>query len=566
MILTEQQITDIIIKNPNKSLIDSAREYNKMMRMHLYGEKIETELTTIEGYEKENMRSLRVKYARSNKDLCSRLARPIDKVFSAKGGSIYYNLGDAEDKRARQISSDIRSGYSIKQWLQDSWRLHYLDDPNGVIFMEILPAQQAQINRRKGKSFVYPVYVSSCNIYDYQPNGVNLEYIVFETEKSERVELGYKEDDDIYRIVDDANDYYVIRVDENVRIITELTLPNLFLSVPAILNSDIPDPNMTGKMLSFFDEVLEMANHYLVKGSIKVTHDFLHGFPKYSEFADDCPECSGSRYSGAEKCGSCGGTGKKIMIRVSDAKLLTWPTKDEQVILPKDVGGYISPDKTFWEISTEDLKVLEAMMQYTLWGASDQPQTTGMAATQQGGQKTATEIMTELKPQSDRLYPITESAEKRHKFILDAAVQIQINQNYPGSTVNYGKRYMLESPDVLWEKYVKAKTAGAATSALDDLLVEYYETKYDSDPVKLAIQLKLMRVEPFVHLTTLQLKALSPGEDDYKAKLYFGEWLSTLNEAMILSFSIDVLKEQLTTFAAGKEIQQEQQQKPPIAA
>jgi hypothetical protein len=138
---------------------------------------------------------------------------------------------------------------------------------------------------------------------------------------------------------------------------------------------------------------------------------------------------------------------------------------------------------------------------------------------------------------------------------MRSAIQITINQSYQGATVNYGKRYMLESPDVLWEKYSNARIKGAATSVLDDLLQEYYEAKYDSDPIKLAIQSKLMKVEPFIHKTTEQVdSAISITPEDKIQKLYFSEWLSTLNEAMILSFSVEELKMQLEESVAKKTL------------
>jgi hypothetical protein len=490
----------------------------------------------------------------------NRLARPLDKVFSAKGGSVYTNLADAQDKKARALSADIRAGYSIKQWVESFWKPHYLDDPNGFIFMEIAPADVALKLRSTGKNYVYPTYKSVCSVYDYMPSGSSLEYVVFNVDNSEKVAAGLQESDVIFRVVDDAMDYYVKQEGEVVTILQNLSFPNLFMKVPAILNSDIANPNMNGNMLSLLDEVLELANQFLVKGSIKVTHEFMHGFPKYWEYADNCDKCGGNGMVEAKPCTECKGTGKKLMTKVSDAKLLTYPQTKEDATVTPNVAGYVEPSKTYWEISTSDLKLLEDLMNYTLWGANPMPTTQGMSTDQQGGQKTATEIMSDIKPQSDRLHPVTESAEKRHKFILDAAVMIVINQAYPGSTVNYGKRYMLEGPDVLWEKYSKARTTGAATSVLDDLLMEYYETKFDSDPIKLAIQSKLMKVEPFVHSTVLQVKALGPSEDDYKAKLYFSEWLATLNEAVIVSKSVDELRAMLNVWVSGKVLPQPEMQ------
>ena len=562
MILNEDQIKSIILNNPNAELVNTGQVYSKLLRMYFYGEKLSENLPVIAEYEKPTLRELRVKYTKSTKDLFARVTRPIDKVFSSKGGSIYYNLSEAQDKKARQLTTDVRSGYSAKAWIENFWKPHFLDDPNGFIFMEIADRQTALQLKKKGKSFVYPTYKSISTVYDYLPNGASLEYVVFKLDAKEKIAAGLKVEDQVYRVVDDAADYYVKReAADTVTIISELTLLNYFGQVPAMLNSDIPNPTRDGNMLSPMDQVLELAHQFLLKGSIKVTHDFLHGFPKYWEYADDCNTCGGTRLVGAETCKDCKGTGKKLMTKVSDAKLLSHPqTKEDPVITP-NVAGYVEPSKIYWEIATTDLQMLEDLINFTLWGANPMPRTQGMKTDQQAGQKTATEIMTDIKPQSDRLHPISEAAEKRDKFIRDAVIKTQVNPFYQGASVKYGKRYMLESHDVLFERYIDAKTKGAAESVLNDMLVEYYETKYDSDPVKLAIQIKLMKVEPFVHLTATQLKALSPAEEDYKAKLYFGEWLATLNDAMILSFSEEELKTQLAENVKTKKLPEPETQK-----
>ena len=555
MIYTEAEIKDIILKNPNKLLVDTGKKYNKEMRKHFYGEHLEAALTTIDGMEKETMRNLRVKYANSNKDLFSRLSRPIDKVFSARGGSIYYNLPETQEKMARTLAMDVKGGRSVKKWIENFWRQHYLDDPYGITFMEIAQEQKARQLYSQGKSFVYPTYKSIQCIYDYLPNGSNLDYVCFTVNAADKLAAGFKPEDKIFRFVDDAMDYFVQQTDaETVIILKEHSLPNLFMYVPGKINSDIPDPNLENGHLSLFNDILELANTFLLKGSIKLTHEFLFAFPKYWEYADDCGECNGTTLVNGETCKKCKGSGKSIMSKVSDAKLITWPQSKDDAIVTPNVAGYVSPDKIYWEISTNDLQLLEDLQNYTIWGASNVSKIKDVGGDVAQAPKTATEINAEIKPQSDRLAPISECAENHHKFILDSMIRIQVNQNYKGSSVNYGKRYIVESPDVIWEKYSNARTKGAAVSILDDLLMEYYEAKYNSDPVKLAIQTKLMKVEPFVHLTTTQLKGLGAGDDDYKAKLYFSEWLSTMNDAVLISTDIETLKTDMYTYTGTRKL------------
>lgn len=293
-----------------------------------------------------------------------------------------------------------------------------------------------------------------------------------------------------------------------------------------------------------------------LKGSIKLTHEFLFAFPKYWEYADDCKTCRGTGYKEKDLCPDCNGTKKSIMSKVSDAKVINWPKDKDTPTVTPNVAGFISPDKTYWEISTNDLQLLEDLMNYTIWGASNISKTkdVGTNAGANSAPKTATEISAEIKPQSDRLSPITECAEAHHKFILDAIIRIQINQNYTGASVNYGKRYIVESPDVLWEKYSNARQKGAASSILDDLLMEYYEAKYNSDPVKLLMQMKLMKIEPFVHYKISEVSTFKVSDQDYKAKVYFGEWLSSINEATLIALSIDDLRTNMYAYTGIKEL------------
>ena len=143
MILDLVQIKSIIFDRPNLPLITAGIEYNKTMRMHLYGTGLKDELSKIEGYESTDIQKLRSKYARSNKDLYSRLSRPMDKVFSARGGSVYYNLPEDQKKIAVNISQNVRNGFSVRKWIESFWKAHMLDDPFGIIFLEILPKQEA---------------------------------------------------------------------------------------------------------------------------------------------------------------------------------------------------------------------------------------------------------------------------------------------------------------------------------------------------------------------------------------------------------------------------------------
>jgi hypothetical protein len=553
MILSSEQLTKVIIENPNRDKVRSAREYNDLLRKHMYGDGLETSLTKIPGFEKQEIRDARAKYARSNKDLFSRLSRPIDKVFSAKGGSIYYNLAESQEKQARRLADSLVGGMSLRKWMEVHWRPHFLDDPAGLILVEILPQREAILAKQQNRSFVFPVYLRSKQVYDYLFNGTICEYLAVAVDKRQNASYGFDDNADLYRVIDDAYDYIVRRHDQSVEIVQQHTYPNIFRKVPAISNSDFQDPEGKKVFVSLFDDIIGLADDFLLDGSIKRVHKFMHGFPKYAEFADMCPTCNGSMLVEGEDCPSCKGSGRMAMVTPSSMKLLIYPEKDEPVITPDQVAAYISPDKTYFEISAGEMLDLENAMSVTVWGTPSRLKTAGMSANGNGDIKTATEIVDELKPQSDRLLPISEAAERREKFILDLLILVQVNNNYGGCNLSYGRRYMIEGADAIWEKYSNARTKGAPQNVLDTLLSEYYESNYQSDPMALAIAQKLMYVEPFVHMTVQQLKALDADPTDYLCKLYFSEWLALVNDAMLLVYSVEELKNQLKAFVADKK-------------
>lgn len=547
MRLTETQIVDIIKNNPAKATIKKAVDYNTKMRMHLYGDDLSKNISLVDGFEKDNMKAIRAKYAKSNKDLFSRLSRPIDKVFSARGGSAYYNMNDANDKRAMGLTMNVRDGYSAKKWIESFWKPHMLDDPNGVIFIEIGDGNPYPLG------VAYPTYKSITSIYDYATKGVMLDYIVFKLDDNDKKKAGYKPEDIIFRVVDDVNDYLVKQEQNEVTILKSDTIPNYFSIVPAIINSDVVSAD-TGLFISLFDEVVELANDFLLDGSIKRMMKFRHGFPKYWEYSDSCADCKGEGTVNGEKCNTCKGTGQKLMINPGDNKLLSWPeTKDDPILAP-NIAGYVEPSKTYFDIASVELAELENAMNYTVWGASTAHKAQGPTGVNASdGQKTATQVIDDMQPKIDRLYPISEAAEKRHKFVIDLLITHNMKQtkywDVKGSSINYGRRYLLETPDIIWTRYSDARAKGASVSILDGLLREYIETKYVGDPISLAIQTKLMALEPFVHLTIAQAEPLIELELDYVKKLYFGQWVNSLRKNELLVMNEVQLEDLLTTYA-----------------
>ena len=560
MILSSADIKRILTE-PVPAPLVRAKDYSVKLRRHIRGKDVtgekSKEVQQVRGLETPTMKELRAKYCRSNKDLFSRLTRPTDKVFTSRGGFLYLNLKD--EKKVRVMLSDVTNGLSIRDWFKTTWLPHYLDDPGGVILMELMDGPAAAEAQQQGRSIAFPVYVPVSSIHAYRAKGAKLDYLVLPISKAYLKELGLDENWTVYRVIDDAADT-LYRVEKNGDVVTEISgqrFQNYFAEVPAMLCSSIPDPLGQKPSLSFFDDVIELGEHFFLYGSIKLTSDFQHAYPKRAEIGTPCVMCKGEGLKGAEPCPECKGTGLQITQGVASVKVLRPPeTKDDATVKPSEAIAYHAPSKDFHDIATGLLADLENRMTITAWGTQAQIKTTGMSALRDGTPKTATQVIDDMKPQADRLAEVSEAAEQRIKFFTDLLIRVNGYPGYEGCSFSLGRRYLLESPDSVWQKYSEARQKGAPQNVLDSLLWEYYETLYQSDNVRLYEAVKMMRVEPFVHLTVSQVVALVNvmKPEDVAAKVYFSEWLSQLDSGQKLSLDEEALRKNLYEYAAARKV------------
>jgi hypothetical protein len=553
------QLLDILVKRPNKKLIDFGRDQRKRVRMHMYGIGMEEHLTMIKGFERPWLKQVRTKYVQSNKDLFARLMKPITKVFTARGGSSYYNLSGNENEMAATFDSNIFPGISTKKWLEMHWKTRMIDDPMGLLFMEIDSAGNT-----------YPTYKSIEDIVEYKLSEGRVEYVVFSVDNQTKKALGVENEAAVYRVVDDMFDKIVVVKDTTTIFeIPGQTFLNYFGYVPAMTNSYVPNPDGDGFVTPFY-WVLDLADQYLLKISIRITHEFLHGFPKYFEYADDCLECLGSGKIRGKNCTHCKGTGKKIMTAVSDVKLLEWPTEKGGGLIKGAPGGYIEPSKIFWEIASNGLLELEERINKTLWGSHTSTKLKPGVGLSAGpnGIVTATEVIDNKQPEIDALNEISDAAEKRDKFIVDSVVTIKMNKRgYSaggGCSKTYGRRFLMEEPDALLLRYTDARKQGVSPMILFGLYEQYIEARYQSDGVSLSLHKKMMKVEPFMHYTLAELKLNGATPEDIRRKIFYGEWLAQISNNNLILASISQLQAQFEAFVSTKPlpVEEEKEVKP----
>jgi hypothetical protein len=557
MIYGEDAIKQIILTNPNKAMLDAARVKSKKLRMHIEGEGLDEYIEGMPYFEKAELLKIRKKYARSNRDLFDRLFRQRDKVFSAKGGSKKYMLPETQEKQLKAYLHGVKDGMSLEKWIEvvalKSWDV----DPMSLTFIEL---------NQEGKA--YPTYKSTSVIYDYELKGRRPKYVLFSLTQGEIAKLVQAQvittpatGSRVYRFVDDVSDRIVVREGEVIFFPKSAQFPNYFMTVPGMVNSDMPVFN-SDMYQSSADVVMELAQEFLNDGSAKVISKKYHMFLKAWELATECGKCKGTRFIGDTQCPECNGEGIKPYTKPSD--IIKVSPSDENTKIPIPPGGYFTPPKEGWEMMNLELQLLESAMRDTYWGTGDLRRAHGPDSP--AGGETATEILDDYRPIADRLKVFTDWAQHLNKFCADLIGAVMFASSYKGSSIVYGDRYMLENPDQLWKKYNEARKSGAPDTALDSFLIEYYEGKYSGNPMQLQRHLILMKVEPFIHVTVDTILKWPVSDQMKLTKVYFGEWNSSLTDMEVIGSTPEALRKALDQYVISVQPAIEKPKEEPIPA
>jgi len=503
MTLELDQIKTYILDSFNKELISKAREHHRKVNMHVNGVGLDAWLKQIKTYENDQQYLLRKQYKRSNKALYSNLLRPLDKVFHTRGGAKYYNLSENQEKEFKQILSSLPNGFSVEKFCETIWKQKKITDPSGIIFIEISVDGESS----------YPSYKSITSILDYQFNNTSIEYVIFEPEE---VLVGDKTFEKI-RVVDDAFDYMFRKEEDEITLIEDETFPNYWGYVPAIIISNEFD-EVYGYAKSFIDSSIELADEVVCDNSVKNIFKKTSGFPSYWEYERKCLVCSNSPgYLNGDKCPSCGGDGIRKSKDVSDITVVALNEQGESN--PTPPSGYVAPDITTWKQMNEEEDYLKQAIHYAQWGT--------LAFIEDSVQKTATGVTADLMPVHDQLNVFSSEAESIEKFITDTIGRFYYGLGYKGSTIIYGRRYVVESPDQIINKLAEMKQKGVSENIQRNKYKEYLQAEYNNDPYEMTKQIKIFDLDLFPLYTTKDFSDMGL-EKAMIEKLLFGEWIKTI--------------------------------------
>ena len=597
---TLPQISNIIIKRPNKKRVEYAQKVNKKMMLHLHGVGMKNALARLQYFENNDVYMARRDYAMSNVDLFGRLLQEEEQVFTTRGGSSYFNLPPAQEKEMNILLTDVIYGQTLRQWVHNFGLNAYRADPMGVIFMEVekVTAIEGVDNVEAGKPLqynietpkCYPTYKCSQDIWECQCNGRGLDYICFALTDAEKIEYGIKEQDTsvyptpnnkvgfkntFFRWVDDSQDVIVkLEVSSGIQVdskpapqLTVLTLDGqanpMFIGwgkVPGFIISDLIKFTDAATFDTPLVKVVELADAFLYDRSIHTLTKKYHGFPKAVEPLLPCAYCGGEGFKKGKPCPECTipgqdkGTGYKLQTKVSDV------AKFPISILNKDAAphfdfklifGYVTPPIEGISMQVEGLKGLEELMFITYWTKNNN-QIQG-ANGKTDTKDTATQVLTDLPGKEARLNKTANWGESTERMIANFIGEFWFDMPKFNSNISYGRNYIFETPDTILGVYYDMKANGVPDSMLDHQYEKYLNCVWQSNPVQAVVYHKKFDVEPFPHLSASEVEmSMYVTEDDKICKRYFGEWDDTVLDAEWTLKDVKVLKAALLVYAKEK--------------
>lgn len=520
-------------------------------RRNYFGEKFQDYLSKINNYENDEQYQLRKKFAESNASLVENLLRPLDNIFSAKGGVRSFELDAKSDSDFRDKLNNVRSGMSMVDFMRDVFTEQLMTNPGGMAFIE------PKANDPK----VATITIKSVDcIKNYSLDGIKPEYVVFEFDQYEDKNNTVK----LLWIVDDFA-YYRLRITKGEtkqtglfdsqekgekkpegKVLLEIaeiieTKAHNLKQVPGVVFSPLTDSRRKVKISPIHNQI-EKLDLYCYDNSVKQIYQAKHGFPIFWSYVTACPVCKGTRVYNGNDCPACSGTGVNMRKDVSDVMYLKLPNDDDGIKVAPDVAGFVQPDLETWQEMRIELKDKYNLIYYSHWGTVEE----------KSDNETATGRFIDVQPVNNKLNRYADIFENGERILTNLIGVFYYPSGFKQSHISYGRRFLIETPDQIWDKYLNAKKGMAPSQVLDLLLEQYYESEYRKNEVMLGVMLKRMKLEPFVHSTIEEVNGWTVDDDVKAQKIWFSEWIKEVEQTELIAKSVDDLKKMLIEYADSK--------------
>lgn len=523
MEFNEETVLDLLrMHQKAPTWIDEARKTHKDLKALVLGEDFnEVLIEKIEHIESKDRQVARKKYSKDIRDLFERVLSVRSNVFSASGGSKVEDIA-SEEKKEQIIKalSNFKGQKSLSKYLSETLFTLLDTDPNGCMVLNY-----------KGDEKIYPVYKSINDIRYYKSEGQLVKFIIFEPKQVKDGNRIYH----IWRVIDDKKDWYIKQEGETYTVIEDESFEHPFGQPPVIL---FGETNKMGSEIRIpsIEPVIELAKDYARDKSIKTIYKFQHGFPRHWRYVEKCRKCQGTGKTGEDgACKTCSGKGYMGSNDVTDVVTLNLPRDKDDALVAPNVEGFVAPDLATWERMTEELKLMESLVEDTLFGTS---------RVREGGNETATGRFIDVQPVINKLNDYTDYAEWFHNQILKFVLRWAYNNPEPNAKLykSYGRRFIIEGADTILDKYNDARQSGSNNTILDKLLDEFILAKYSNNPVLLDEMMKKREVEPYIHQSIEQVNNIFGAKEANKKVVFEEFWEEVDKQKTIEQLKVDFLK------------------------
>ena len=529
MILTDEQAIAFIKLPSAKAEIEELRKECKMLCAHVTGKNKHSYLTDLPYYERDELRDERHKMMISSVDLIASMLAPRNRIFSAKGGIEHFIITDQKKEQDFRVYLDnITQGLSLKKWIQKFAIRRNDYDPNGIILIE---------QDTKGK--IYPCFKSILNIHDRQLNGRTPEYLILKLTEKEVYKLKQNNSipknvastTDLFRVIDDTTD----RLFYKDRIVPNSTVPSFSApKFPGLVSSNIPSDE-DGIFYSPINDCKERLTQYNLWLSLYNLVFARQAFPKEYMQRIDCAKCAGTGQINSQPCPECHGEGIYLSQKPADYIIIDWGDENNKNIPNPPMGRNEAPVDTL-ESFAASIESLKDVIYYIFWGMykSDKVSAfkSGVTRDTIGSniEPTAYQAMLNAQPMVTKLVECAEWYVEIYRLIVNIIGSKQLGDAYKGCSIIPGDRFMIESPDATWDRYLKAKTSKAPLSELCSILDEYIENKYANNPILYRRYKLLKSVEPFLHVDVDDVLTWDIPEVQKKEKQYYASWEGSMSD------------------------------------
>lgn len=556
MILTDQQVIELIENPENSEAIKKASELQDIHKVHVNGKGYKEYIRQIIGYENTKQYTQKKELSECGTIFLTKVI--IDQQSrwqNVKGTKKYYTFAKSakKEREFNSVLSQVWKNESIDYFINEFVKDALYTEFNGFVIGEL-----PQIVRGKnpyeikdgiskplseGKLKPYLIFRPIEKIIDFVSKGNKVEYIIIDwgeetrdVDKTTKPESGGGTIVQLYRVIDDNSD----RIFEEIKgtiTLSEIYPPieNKLEYVPAIQISIFRDDVLIDEVkTSPIRQSIPLLKTYLTNWAEHVITCILHSHPIYYQigqqcrFGDNDGDCAEGYISYTIKgkpakktCPECKGVGAILHKDASVALILPQVDAEGKPYNVTNVAGYISPPVDALKQQIAELKWLEENILLSGTGMSK------LAETQI--EKTATEAMLNWKPLEKIISDILDNIEYIETAVTDMIGKLYYGSKYESCQINYSRNLNLRDENTVLIEIETAKEAGASSSYVKTLHDELIYSRYQHNPIDLERNLIFSELEPFIGYTPEEMQKYCSDWVDpnqIKMKIYFNDYIS----------------------------------------